>query len=242
MSLLLAVGALGGLAAIAAADRLSRSNAARTFLSLLSLPEFAIAAAVVVLDGGVMSPLALGMLAPLPLVAFSARPMRAAPVVAGVLATYVAIGLLARDASGWYVTMWALGALTLAVACSGMGVDGARRRAQLTRLSRVDSLTGALNRRGFEESFTAVPDRSMIIFDLDNVKQLNDTQGHEAGDELLEWVATTLRAGLGPDDVIARLGGDEFVVLTAGVTARRRPSGSRPRSPNAPPFRTAPPR
>jgi diguanylate cyclase (GGDEF)-like protein len=56
----------------------------------------------------------------------------------------------------------------------------------------------------------------MIILDLDDFKQLNDAQGHEAGDQLLEWVAATLRAGLGPDDVIARLGGDEFVVLTAG--------------------------
>ncbi|WP_119067297.1 GGDEF domain-containing protein [Rubrobacter indicoceani] len=88
-------------------------------------------------------------------------------------------------------------------------------------LTRVDPLTSLLNRRGFEEVLdgrieaalqhnTAL---SMVVFDLDNFKTLNDTLGHDAGDEALVSVARTVETGLRETDAFARWGGEEFAVL-----------------------------
>jgi diguanylate cyclase (GGDEF)-like protein len=187
----------------------------------ISLPEFAAAAVAVVLDGGVMSPMALGLLAPLPLVAFGSPPRHGAPVVGSVLALYVAIGLLVGSVDPWYVAMYAGGALVLAVSLGRLGRAAARQRQLLTRLSRVDPLTECLNRRGFEERMQAELSRlartggaaHLVILDLDGFKQLNDTQGHAAGDALLAWIGQTLHAETTARDAVGRLGGDEFVVL-----------------------------
>jgi diguanylate cyclase (GGDEF)-like protein len=91
---------------------------------------------------------------------------------------------------------------------------------------RADPLTGCLNRRGFAERFTAelnASERSgqplgLLQIDLDNFKEINDTQGHAAGDELLIWVVRTLQETLRPTDWVGRLGGDEFAVLLPGAS------------------------
>lgn len=85
-----------------------------------------------------------------------------------------------------------------------------------------DALTGLRNRSGLEEAFRsrrqALRGRSgalaLLFLDLDGFKAVNDTYGHAVGDKLLEAVASRLKSGVGPDDVVARIGGDEFVVLT----------------------------
>jgi diguanylate cyclase (GGDEF)-like protein len=85
----------------------------------------------------------------------------------------------------------------------------------------VDGLTGAANRRHFyelAEQELAVAKRyqqpmSVILFDLDRFKEINDTLGHQAGDEILQRVASTVRAHLRHADVLARYGGEEFIVL-----------------------------
>jgi diguanylate cyclase (GGDEF)-like protein len=82
-------------------------------------------------------------------------------------------------------------------------------------------LTDALNRRGFEERFAAELEHThrighsvaLLTFDLDGFKQVNDLQGHAAGDDLLRWVSATLRTNLDPHDAVGRFGGDEFAVL-----------------------------
>lgn len=87
--------------------------------------------------------------------------------------------------------------------------------------ARTDALTGLLNRRGFETQMAfalALAQRSgrplsLITVDVDHFKRVNDTYGHEAGDEVLRRLARTLEMRLRHSDRIARLGGEEFVVL-----------------------------
>ncbi|MFY3383097.1 sensor domain-containing diguanylate cyclase [Paracidovorax sp. MALMAid1276] len=87
--------------------------------------------------------------------------------------------------------------------------------------ARTDALTGLLNRRGFEaqmEFAMAVARRSgrplsLVAVDVDHFKRVNDTHGHDAGDEVLRRLARTLVERLRACDVVARLGGEEFVVL-----------------------------
>ena len=87
--------------------------------------------------------------------------------------------------------------------------------------ARTDALTGLLNRRGFETqmAFAVSLARrssrplSLITVDVDHFKRVNDTHGHEAGDEVLRRLARTLESRLRGSDVVARLGGEEFVAL-----------------------------
>lgn len=86
----------------------------------------------------------------------------------------------------------------------------------------VDELTGLTNRRGFFEAFNREIDRVsrnkgecglLIMIDLDNFKTINDTYGHQAGDECLKRVGAFLMNEVRAMDVAARLGGDEFILM-----------------------------
>jgi diguanylate cyclase (GGDEF)-like protein len=101
-------------------------------------------------------------------------------------------------------------------------------REELARISRTDSLTGCLNRRGFEERAGEAirvareggDQLAVILVDLDGFKQVNDTAGHAAGDAVLRTVADRLADSAGADGLIGRLGGDEFAVLLRGLGDR----------------------
>jgi diguanylate cyclase (GGDEF)-like protein len=89
-----------------------------------------------------------------------------------------------------------------------------------------DPLTGVLNRRGFERDasmrLTESPDDAsgaLLFIDLNDFKIINDTYGHEVGDELLTIASTRLKKSLRSCDIIGRPGGDEFVALVPDVTA-----------------------
>lgn len=92
---------------------------------------------------------------------------------------------------------------------------------QAMRLARQDALTGVANRRGFDQALSAMVEMArpggrhdaLLFVDLDGFKAINDTLGHEAGDELLQIVAQRLAELLRRTDLVARLGGDEFAVL-----------------------------
>lgn len=102
----------------------------------------------------------------------------------------------------------------------------ARREALIRELSLTDALTGVGNRRSFDEKLLAESERarryglslSLFILDIDHFKQVNDTWGHGAGDEVLGELGELLRSFLRQSDSAARLGGEEFVVLMPGAS------------------------
>jgi diguanylate cyclase (GGDEF)-like protein len=96
------------------------------------------------------------------------------------------------------------------------------RRAQaMERLSMTDPLTGLLNRSGLQSAAArrlarAAHQRtpvSILTFDADHFKRVNDAHGHPVGDEVLRQLASRTLAALRPDDLVARYGGEEFVVV-----------------------------
>jgi diguanylate cyclase (GGDEF)-like protein/PAS domain S-box-containing protein len=97
-----------------------------------------------------------------------------------------------------------------------------RYELQLQHMADHDSLTGLLNRRAYErrlEEHLVRGERyghegAVLVIDLDDFKEVNDTLGHSAGDELIVRVAAALGARLRDSDTLARLGGDEFAILT----------------------------
>ncbi len=100
-------------------------------------------------------------------------------------------------------------------------------------LATLDELTGLSNRRGFKAiashslALCGRVDRpaTLLIFDLDEFKKVNDTLGHAEGDRVLQAFANHLLPTFRDSDVVARLGGDEFCVLLSGTSERdvRRP-------------------
>ena len=93
--------------------------------------------------------------------------------------------------------------------------------AQLDMLAHEDSLVHLPNRRGFMRALERLIDRvnrysekaSLLFVDLDGLKVINDSFGHQAGDEALMQVARLLVGGVRKSDVVARIGGDEFAIL-----------------------------
>lgn len=96
---------------------------------------------------------------------------------------------------------------------------------RLTELARVDSLTGLVNRAGFQLRVAEAMQRSrttgtlmaLMYLDIDRFKQINDRFGHDAGDALLRAFAGRLTQSLRSTDTVARLGGDEFTVIMEGL-------------------------
>jgi diguanylate cyclase (GGDEF)-like protein/PAS domain S-box-containing protein len=97
-----------------------------------------------------------------------------------------------------------------------------RLEAELRYLSFHDALTGLFNRAYFEQELKRLSKGrtapvGVVVLDVDNLKPVNDTLGHQAGDALLRRAAEVLKEAFRAEDVIARVGGDEFAVLLVGA-------------------------
>ncbi len=101
-----------------------------------------------------------------------------------------------------------------------------RQLDQSVNLSMKDSLTGAYNRRYFdahvEQLISSTKNSSqklsLLMIDIDHFKNVNDTYGHQAGDEVLKAITSTLMNNIREVDLFARYGGEEFCILYSGVT------------------------
>jgi diguanylate cyclase (GGDEF)-like protein len=141
---------------------------------------------------------------------------RAVRIQVAVIAVVSAAGLLICGLPGM-VTAWVLIAGSCALAGEALARLNTRLRTQLV----TDSLTGLLNRAGFGEAagrLLALAAReklpvSVALIDLDGFKQVNDLNGHAAGDELLVELGRAWARQLRGSEVLARLGGDEFALL-----------------------------
>jgi diguanylate cyclase (GGDEF)-like protein len=126
------------------------------------------------------------------------------------------------DALRFMVWVFLAGLLPLVAGCVGLMLRLRQRLIpQLLQLAQVDALSGIFNRGAFLEIGTDLLRRAMpmnapvslALIDVDHFKAINDTMGHDAGDEVIRRVADVLRGSIRSNDVVGRLGGDEFVIL-----------------------------
>ncbi len=129
-----------------------------------------------------------------------------------------------------------LQAVVLLVAMERRGFAAVNRATEAERESRLDPLTSLPNRRAWDAAVAREQARCnryglralVAVIDLDGLKEVNDVQGHLAGDVLLRMAAQALRTAVREVDLVARLGGDEFAVLAVAFDDDD-PSGFRQR-------------
>jgi len=217
---------------LAATSMLTAALLAHTVLTLLgqrqwdhmaglgSLPEFASMVLAGAIYGGVQALIIGGVLA-LGTTAPTLRSLLGTKEDNELEAMTIALGIVTA-----ILTVNLPAALVIMVA---VGVI-ANRIAEVRQLQvdvRTDPKTGLLNMRGWREVAEREMNRAsrdelpcaLLMVDLDHFKNINDTWGHPAGDDVLEYVAHALRSATRPSDVIGRFGGEEFVLLLPDADA-----------------------
>ena len=164
------------------------------------------------------------------------HPIVAVPVLLGLISPIILLyDHFARISLSALILTWV--ALMAAVLRVAVTMRDAMVLRDVHRAAHTDELTGLPNRRMFLmqlQQRLALAERGLgsltaVMLDLDNFKQLNDTLGHDAGDELLRLTGPRLVRAAGPHSLVARLGGDEFAILLepdcsradAGTMAKR---------------------
>jgi diguanylate cyclase (GGDEF)-like protein len=104
---------------------------------------------------------------------------------------------------------------------AALALRSARLLAERERLASMDGLTGLANRREFDKVLSGEVNRaersreplSLVVFDLDHFKEINDSRGHLAGDEVLRAIGQVMTAAVREMDLVARYGGEEFAIV-----------------------------
>jgi diguanylate cyclase (GGDEF)-like protein len=160
--------------------------------------------------------------------AFASLPMKLDGRIIGVLN-------LADKLSGAAFAEEEIALISTLTTCASVAIERAeflQQTEELKRISVTDGLTGFLNRRYFHERLIEEIERSkrhgtvlsLAIMDLDDFKKLNDTYGHQAGDEALKAIARCVHGSIRAIDVAARYGGEEFTLIlpqTSKLEAQR---------------------
>jgi diguanylate cyclase (GGDEF)-like protein len=148
------------------------------------------------------------------------RSLLAIPVRRSEAEPSIGVLVLGRERRNGFSITDSHAAQDLATIAAG-ALDTAWAWQDATLSAKTDQLTGLPNRRAFEEEFTrmiAETDRfgresALVIVDVDHFKQVNDTYGHDAGDQVLKAIGATLSAMARTTDKVARLGGEELAML-----------------------------
>jgi diguanylate cyclase (GGDEF)-like protein len=130
----------------------------------------------------------------------------------------LAISVLQPSYFPRFIIAPAFATIALSFLRMGVAINDARNMSNEQILARTDELTGLANRRKFMTEFESFVDKSgsVLILDLDGFKPVNDTRGHDVGDQLLRQVARRFERVIPHDSLLARLGGDEFGALIRG--------------------------
>jgi len=130
-------------------------------------------------------------------------------------------GRLTQDPAYYVIHAIVVGGPFAAIALSILMLQVKLQR-KLSYLSRKDGLTGLNNRRSFfeltERHHRANHSGVLLLIDADNFKDINDTYGHQAGDECLKAISRALSGNTRKDDVVGRIGGEEFAIFLNGAT------------------------
>ena len=98
-----------------------------------------------------------------------------------------------------------------------MLIQWRNREKKIRDISQIDPLTGIYNRRKIGQNLTEIQnehrDVTIILMDLDHFKKINDSYGHDVGDDVLKQVALTLSKNVRDEDVVGRFGGEEFILV-----------------------------
>ena len=135
--------------------------------------------------------------------------------------------MLWRDLDLLVGTQFIISTLATVLFCYAFSSRMQDQQSQLTELASVDSLTGARNRRMFIEDITHLHRKctrekstraALLMLDIDNFKQCNDTLGHHAGDDVLVAFTKVISERIRESDTLYRYGGEEFMVLLANTS------------------------
>jgi len=227
------IGVLVGFVGFVLLFRYARPFAKHTHFKLAFeiLVMLAFLTAVLVFSGGARSPLVNLYLLPVITAALALGRRAAALVVALVCVCYALMGVLTEgleglDAQFAIAAVGALAPFVLVAFCTTLLVENINTaKSRIRALSERDELTSLYNMRAFARLADQVHDTasrsdrhySILMVDIEHLKIINDTYGHEAGSRAVSLVADALVRLTRSSDIVARYGGDEFIVLLSDV-------------------------
>ena len=201
--------------------RLVETRWSKLFFTSWAACTFVFVAFGAVLDGGVRSPISYFLILPM-LFAGLAYSAGTVTFLAGFgVVTTLVVSLLTPDRTWPTAAFLAVGMVIAGIITAAAAANRDRLMRQLLAAASLDALTGCLSRGAFQERLeheSLLAERhyatfSVIVADVDNLKTLNDANGHHCGDRALKLLAGVLRQAARETDVVGRLGGDEFALL-----------------------------